>query len=86
MKMGPLRGNVEQRRTAHFGRTYVGRRFGAVRDHPLFRIDTRGVRNRMAGGGAQANNSAEAIREGPPSGVDAGRRQPVWAFVESVRS
>ena len=84
--MAPLFGNDEQDLIAYFERTNVGRRVGAGRMPPLFRIDFRNVRNRTGAGALRTNSAAGAFRNGFPSGFDAGYHPPVWAFVERIRS
>ena len=48
--VGPIFENDEEDLLAYFERTYGGRRVGAGRTHPLFRIGLRKVRNRTGAG------------------------------------
>ena len=84
--IGPLFENDEQDLLGYLERTYVGRRAGAWRMPPLFRIDLRHVRNRTGAGALRTNNAVEAPRDGFTSGVAVGCHPPVWAFVESLHS
>ena len=84
--LDPLFENDEQDLLGYFERTYVGRRAGAGRRPPLFRIDLWNVHNRMGAGALRTNNAVEAFHNGFSSGVAVGYHPPVWAFVESLHS
>ena len=40
----------------------------------------------MEAGALRTNNSVEAFRNGFPTGVSGGNRQPLWTYVENLHS
>ena len=52
----------------------------------MFGLELRNVHNRIEAGALRTNNSVEAFHNGFATGVSGGNHQPLWTYVENLRS